>query len=808
MRIATIIFISVIYSIVGHTQNAEISGTILNAENGSALPYANVTVHNAADSALITGKSADASGAFTIKLNYGTYLFKYSYIGFSTFWSEPQTIEKPEVTLPRVTMSPDSRVLEEAVIEGEQSEMTMTLEKKVFNVTQDITSRGGSVSDVLENIPSVDVDQDGNVSLRGNNNVRILINGKQSGLVGISSADALRMLNSEMVERVEIINNPGARYDAEGMAGIINIVLKKEKREGTNAIFSAGGSYPWGTNASAALTHKTQNWTFTGNYSFRHNERPGYGIQNRIAAENGEAVRVLQDEDRMRQNTGHNLMLGTTWEPNKYNEIDFIAVGAISDGLSHALIDYTTLANGDLRETSFRDFVEIEDEYSYNFTLEHTKTFPQEKRKWRTSLDFNDSYETEDADADQYFYDASGNEFFNRRLLQQTLNNENQTNWVLESDYEHPFNDNGKLEGGIKSSLRIINTRYEVENFNTTEEIFEAQPQFTNDFKYDEGIHAAYFMYNNQWNKFSLMAGLRTEWSVIEIEQAQTAENVKRNYVDPFPSFAVSYEVSQANTFQFNYSRRIRRPNFWNLNPFFNFRNPLNYRSGNPELNPQYTHSVELSHLFFKDKGSLNTSIYTRESTGVIQYIQRVQDGITLTRPENVANQLNYGVELAGNYRPKEGMRIGGSFNYYGSTLDATNIENGFKTSFSTWQAQVNSSFELPKEIQLQVRLNHRASRITAQGIRNPVTFVTAGLGKNFWDDKLSVDFNVRDIFNSRIRRSRTVGEDFSIYNEGQWRPRTYRLTVTYRIKNERKRKDLEEKVKKELGGDNYDNDD
>lgn len=206
-----------------------------------------------------------------------------------------------------------------------------------------------------------------------------------------------------------------------------------------------------------------------------------------------------------------------------------------------------------MRETSFRDYIELEDKHSYNFTLEHTKTFPQENRKWRSSLDFNDSYEIEDADADQYFYDAAGNEFFERRLLQQTLNNENQINWVLESDYEHPFGENGKLEGGIKSSLRIIDTKYEVENFNTTEEIFEAQPQFTNDFKYDEGIHAAYFMYNNQWNKFSLMAGLRTEWSVIEIEQAQTAENVKRNYVDPFPSFAVSYEISQTNTFQFNY---------------------------------------------------------------------------------------------------------------------------------------------------------------------------------------------------------------------------------------------------------------
>lgn len=698
-------------------------------------------------------------------------------------------------------------MLQEAVIESEQNEMTMTLEKKVFNVTQDITSRGGSVSDVLENIPSVDVDQDGNVSLRGNSNVRILINGKQSGLVGISSAEALRMLNSEMVERVEIINNPSARYDAEGMAGIINIVLKKEKRTGTNALLSAGASYPMGTNASASLTHKTEKWTFSGNYSFRHNERPGYGIQNRIAAENGEAVRVLQDENRTRQRTGHNMMLGAAYEPNKYNEIEFIAVGSISRGTSEALIDYTTLANDELRETSFRDYIELEDKHSYNFTLEHTKTFPQENRKWRSSLDFNDSYEIEDADADQYFYDAAGDEFFERRLLQQTLNSENQINWVLESDYEHPYGENGKLEGGIKSSLRIIDTKYEVENFNTTEEIFEAQPQFTNDFKYDEGIHAAYFMYNNQWNKFSLMAGLRTEWSVIEIEQAQTAENIQRNYVDPFPSFGFSYEISQTNTFQFNYSRRIRRPNFWNLNPFFNFRNPLNYRSGNPELNPQYTHSVELSHLLFKEKGSLNTSVYARESTGVIQYIQRVQDGITLTRPENVANQLNYGIEFAGNYRPKKGIRIGGSLNYFGSTLDATNIENGFKTTFSTWQAQINSSFELPKEIQLQVRVNHRASAITAQGARNPITHVTAGIGKNFWDDQFSIDFNIRDLFNSRIRRARTVNSDFAIYDERQWRPRTYRLTLTYRIKNERK-KNLEEKVKKELGGDDYGGDD
>ena len=807
MRHIVLIFSLIINSFASFTQNATVTGNIRNSETNETLPYANVTVHDPGDSSIVAGKSANADGTYVINLSYGTYLFKYSYIGFSTFWSKPQTIEKEKVSLPQIHLKSDSRMLQEAVIESEQNEMTMTLEKKVFNVTQDITSRGGSVSDVLENIPSVDVNQDGNVSLRGNSNVRILINGKQSGLVGISSAEALRMLNSEMVERVEIINNPSARYDAEGMAGIINIVLKKEKREGTNAIFSAGASYPWGTNASASLTHKTEKWTFSGNYSFRHNERPGYGIQKRIAAENGEAVRVLQDEDRTRQRTGHNMMLGAAWEPNKYNEIEFIAVGSVSRGTSDALIDYTTLAGGELRETSIRDFTEIENENSYNFTLEHTKTFTQKDRRWRTSIDFNDNYETEDADADQYFYDSAGNEFFERRLLQQTINKESQINGVLESDYEHPFSDNGKLEGGIKSSLRIINTEYGVNNYNTSEQVFEAQPQFTNDFLYDEGIHAAYFMYNNQWNKFSLMAGLRAEWSVIEIEQAQTNENISRSYVDPFPSFGVSYEVSKTNTFQINYSRRIRRPNFWNLNPFFNFRNPLNYRSGNPELNPQYTHSTELSHLFFKEKGSLNTSVYARESSGVIQYIQRIEDGITLTRPENVANQLNYGIEFAGNYRPKKGIRIGGSLNYYGSTLDATNIENGFKTTFSTWQAQINSSFELPQEIQLQVRVNHRASAITAQGVRNPITHVTTGIGKNFWDDQFSIDFNIRDLFNSRIRRARTVNSDFAIYDERQWRPRTYRLTLTYRIKNERK-KDLEEKVKKELGGDHYSGDD
>lgn len=801
LRSLFLLSLSVLFSLQIAAQTSTVEGVVKDGENAGVLPFANVTVHSPADSALITGTSANGEGKYSFKLNYGIYLFKYSYLGYASFWSEPQTIEEPRTTLPPVSLLGDAQMLQEAVIEDEQSEMTMTLEKKIFNVTQDITSRGGSVSDVLENIPSVDVDQDGNVSLRGNSNVRILINGKQSGLVGISSTEALRMLNSEMVERIEVINNPGARYDAEGMAGIINIVLKKEKRFGTNAILSAGGSYPWGTNASAALTRKTENWTFTGNYSFRKDERPGYALQNRIAAENGEAVRVLQDENRSRQRTGHNLMLGAGWEPDKYNEFEFIAVGSVSDGTFGSLIDYTTLVNGELRETSFRDFTELEEKHSYNFTFEHNRSFDQENRKWRTSLDYNNSFEIEDAEADQFFYDADGVEFFERRLLQQTLNDENQVNFVLESDYEQPFGKNGTWEAGIKSSLRKINTSYQVENYNTNEEIFEPQPQFTNDFLYDEGIHAAYFIYNNSWNKFSLMAGVRTEWSVIEIDQAQTGENVKRNYVDPFPSFGMSYELSETHTLQLNYTRRIRRPSFWNLNPFFNFRNPLHYRSGNPELNPQYTHSGEISHLFYHEKGSLNTSIYTRHSTGVIQWIQSVEDNITLTRPENVASQLNYGLELAGSYRPTPKARLGGSLNFYGSTIDATNIENGFKTTFSTWRAQINSTFELPADLQLQVRVNHRASAITAQGAREPVTFVTTGLGKNFWDDKLSVDFNVRDLFNSRVRRSRTVSPDFAIYNEGQWRPRTYRITLTYRINNEKKGKNYEKRVKERLGG-------
>lgn len=776
-------------------------GSIVEGKSKKAIQFASVSVISLPDSVFQDGTITDQNGEYKIELSDGKFAVLVEFMGYGKTYSEPFTVSGNIVKLDPIEISQKAETLQEAVVEAERSEMALTMEKKTFEVSQDITSQGGSASDILENVPSVTVDNDGSVSLRGNSNVRILINGKQSGLVGVSSQDALRMLASDMVERVEVITNPSARYDAEGMAGIINIILKKDKEMGTNAVFTGGARYPWGYNASASLTHKRGDWSFSGNYSFRDRARPRYSEQRRQTLESDTAVTVLQDDQGMRSGQSHNIMGGVQWSPDEYNEFSFDGVYSTSHGNNTSDVDYRTFDPFRLRSTSLRENDEIEDEENYDLTFEHRRTFPEEKREWVTSLDYNTGDEIEDTEAEQRFYGPSGNEVDSLFTLQNTYNREQQDNFVFQSDYVHPFSENGKVEFGVKSSWRVINTNYFVEDFDPASDSYERLPRFSNDFLYDEQIHAAYGMYSNKWGKFGIAAGLRAEWSVINVVQEQTNDDIKRDYINPFPTLSLSYELDKVNTVQLSYSRRINRPGFWDLNPFFSYTNPLYFRSGNPKLNPEYTNSLEATYLFFKQKGNLNISTYYRHSTGVIQRVSTIEDGVTISRPQNVTQQENFGLELTGMYRPFEWWRVGGSVNYYGSRLDASNvIENGNR-EFTTWQSQLNTQITTPGDIKVQLRANHRAATVTAQGIRKNITYLTAGVSRSFFDDKFAVNFNVRDVFNSRKYRGTTIGDGFVIESEGQWRPRTFTLSLTYRLKNE----DLEKgKGEGDFGGGDY----
>ena len=789
------LFLLLFTAVTSYSQNKpnqtgalKIVGTIVDAQNEDALEYATVTALKAQDSSFVGGTITESTGRYTLDLPAGSYLLKYEFIGFEKQWAGPFVLNPKTSPLKadQVALASKSQMLKEAVVKAEKSQVTLSLEKKTFEVGKDLSSIGGTATDVLENVPSVTVDAEGGVSLRGNGNVRILINGKQSGLLGISGTDALQMFPADQIERVEVITNPSARYDAEGMAGIINIILKEDKEKGTNGVFSVSAGLPQMVNASANISHQKGDFTYSLGYSFRNRAFGGFRDEDRTLFGSETDTILSQEEDMNRAGNRHGINGGIQYQPNKKNLLIINGNYRYSKGLNTADVEYlTTNGFGSTLSRSSRTNDELEEEDGFDVSLDYTKKFDKEGQEWVTTINYNQSDEIEDTDSEELIF--NGQNEIQRTLLQRSYNEEFQQNGVFQSDFVLPLKKNQKLEFGVKSSLRIIETDYFVEEFDEGDNEWNPLPGVTNQFIYNEGIHAAYGMYRKKWDKFGLLAGMRVEYSDISTEQIETEQLNERDYVDPFPTIHMSYEIDKVNSVQLSYSRRIERPNFWELNPFFNFTNPVSFRSGNPNINPEYTNSLEFSFLAFKNKWNLSSSVYYRHSYDVIQWIRTVEDSITFTRPENVAEQHSYGLELTGSYSIYDWWKMNGTVNVYGANLDASNVANGRQVNFISSTVQMSSMMNFKHDVNLQIRGNYEAPQETAQGKRLYIAHMDVALTKDVLKGKATVSFKVRDVFNSRIRRTEASGDNFDLYTERQWRPRMFIAGFTYRLNQENK---------------------
>tara|TARA_Y100000782_G_C10188738_1_gene268855 strand:- start:308 stop:2740 length:2433 start_codon:yes stop_codon:yes gene_type:complete len=782
-----LLFIPLILPSLSYGQSGKkypVKGTVVDAANSAPLEFATVSAFSTSDSSLAGGSITDISGNFNIEVAAGSYYFQIEFIGYTAINKGPFTIgqQRKSLNIGTVAIESKAELLKEAVVEAERSQVALSLEKKSFEVSQDLSSIGGTATDILENVPSVTVDAEGEVSLRGNSNVRILINGKQSGLVGISGSEALQMLPADQIERVEVITNPSARYDAEGVSGIINIILKEEKKPGTNGVLSLSAGYPQMFSGSANLSHQRGKWTFSGGYSFRNRSNGGFHYDERETydTEGGEVLK--QDEDMTRSSNRHGINGGLQFQPNTKNQLSISGNYRTSSGTNLAEVDYDGTNLNDVPTSySFRKNEEAEDQDGYDLSFDYTKKFAKEKQEWVTTVNFNQSNEIEDTDAEQTYYNISDNSVSGIDL-QHTYTEEFQQNSVFQSDYVHPLKGDGALEVGVKSSLRVIETDYYVEDYDNASDTWTRIAGLSNKFNYEEGIYAAYAMFRKKFNKFGVLAGVRVEYSDILTEQLETDQRNKRDYVDPFPTIHVSYQLDKINSVQLSYSRRIRRPNFWDLNPFFSYSNPYSYRSGNPNVNPEYTNSVEFAFLSFRKKWNINASVYYRHSYNVIQWISTVEDSTTYSMPVNVAERHSYGLELTGSYTLTEWWKVNGTLNTFGAQLNASNVENGRDVNYISATVQLSSMMNFKNGYTFQVRGNYQAPEERAQGKRYYTAYMNVALTKELFKGNATVSFKIDDVFNSRVFRSRSTGDNFNNYSEHQWRPRMFIIGFTYRL--------------------------
>jgi outer membrane cobalamin receptor len=769
------------------SQTVMVKGKIMDSLFSTPLSFASISIFTKQDKKLVNGSLASDSGDFSVELSPGTYYAEIEFMGYSLYKTVDFILskEKPLYDLGLIKLVVSAGTLSEVVVQAEKSSMQLALDKKIFNVGKDLANAGGSASDILTNIPSVSVDAEGNVKLRGSDNVRILIDGKPSGLVSIKGGSGLQQLQASMIDRVEIITNPSARYEAEGMAGIINIILKKENRQGFNGSVELVTGYPTNLGAAANFNYRHKKINFFINYGIAYRRQPGKGSLYQEVY-NADTTFILKQNNRGNViGFNNNIRGGLDYY---FTEKDILTISYLyrrSKGNRITDISYEDYLFNISNLTSFIKRRQDEDETEPNseYSLSYKKSFNKKGHELIAEIKYLDYWENSDQLFTQHYFNPNGTEDASKGILQKSLNDEFEKQWLFQFDYIKPIAEEGKFETGFRSSFRNIVNDYVVSQQDNGGG-FTPLPGLDNIFVYDENIHAVYGILGNKSENISYQAGLRAEWTDVKTILKETNQENPRNYVNLFPSAHLTFSMPKENAMQLSYSRRVRRPFYNDLTPFVTFSDSRNFFSGNPDLDPEFSNVVEMGHIKSFDKGSFTSSVYYRSTKGKIDRIRSVNaEGNSVTRTENLLSEKAFGLEFTSGYSPFKWWKMDFNFNFFHADIDGTNIRPGYKARTYSWFARQTSRFTLPENFDIQIRTNYEAPQKTAQGKRKALYFADLSMSKDVFKGKGTINLNVLDIFNTRRMRVITNGENFYSGGNFQFRRRQINLTLNYRIR-------------------------
>lgn len=790
-----------------------ITGTVIDEETNQPLEYATLVLQSLRNPEKITGGITDATGKFAVETFPGKYNVRVEYLSYKTYALEAQTYRE-STDLGVVKLAIDAEQLEAVVVVGEKTTVELRLDKKVYNVGSDLTVKGGSVTDVLDNVPSVTVDVEGNISLRGNESVRILINGKPSALSGLSP-EALQQLPAESIEKVEVITNPSARYDAEGTAGILNIILKQSKTTGLNGSITLNVGDPTSYGGNISLNLRRDKFNIFTNTSYRYRKGPGNALFEQENFNSDGTTASFQDEIRNyeRQSDGFNTNIGFELFIDSTSSITNSFVYRKSDGDDIIDIDFENFDANRIATLQRNRFTnELEDEEDIQYSVNYQKKFNDEGHELKIDYQYSTGNEIENSIINEVVLNNNSN-----LPTEQTINDETQINQLIQADYVLPFGkDNAsQFELGYRGTFNNFNTDFDFGIL--ADGILDSDPNFSNELNYKEYVNAFYTQLGSKFGKWNALGGLRIENSDIGIELVNTNDITNKNYTDFFPSLFLGYEFSEEEQITISYSRRLRRPRSRFINPFPSRSSNTNLFQGNPNLDPTYTDAYDIGYLKRYDKLSLNGSIYLNSSTGVFQFItQETGDFVTIDNPNDVLNPVvvpvqartpinlatdkRYGGELTSTYTPKRGWRFTWNVNVFQQQLRGdftfTNFQNEvitqtFDADNFTWFTRLSAKIPLPGKIDFQGNAFYRGPNKNAQTRNQGILSANLAFSKDIIKDKATLSLNVSDLFNSRKRISETRTENVFTYSEFQWRQRQINLSFLYRFnqkKNQRQR--------------------
>lgn len=806
-------FIALLFCTTFFAQTAlkkvNVTGKVIDKITSQPMEYVTVTFIKSDNNKIVNGSTTDKNGNFNVELNSGIYAIKFEFMGYKNVVLTQQNLTS-DTNLGNIQMEEDAKEIETVVVRAEKTTVDIKLDKKVYNLGKDLLVKGGTVSDVLDNIPSVTVDQEGNISLRGNENVKVLIDGKPSNAVSVN--DALKMLPADAVDKVEVITNPSARYDAEGGAGILNIILKKGKTNGFNGTLMGTTGNPDNHGINGTLNYKTNQFNLFTTQGYNYRSNPGYTQVNTRYLNNDNSTNSFIDEhrDNQRINKGYNGGFGFDWYLDKSTTWTNSVNYRRNIGDNEENVDFNNFnANRDFTFYRNRLNQENQKEENIEFNSNLVKNFKTSGHKLTIDASFSDSKNYSNATIfdNSTLYPSTG--------IDLTKNNQEQRRSLIQADYVLPIGDKYQFEAGYRGNFVNALTDYAVLNngvLNTS---------FTNVLEYVENVNALYTQFGIKMNKLSMLYGLRFEDSDIEVNQLTSSIYKNKKYNNFFPSAFFTYEVTDNTNLSLNYSRRINRPRGRQLNPFSTYSSNINLFRGNPDLNPTLTDAIDLGFLTQLGKLTLSTSAYynyTKNSFQMVRFVEGLNpDGVPITTSSfvNIGQENRTGFEFTLNYTPYKWWKLNSNFNafrvqtkgdFFYSYYDASNnlIEKtqNFDNTATSWFARVNSKVTLPSKIDWQTNVTYNGPQNNAQGRVKGIFAMNLGFSKDVLKDKATIALNVNDVFNSRIRRMETyIPGQIDSNSEMQWRKRQITLSFTYRFNKQKNEKEKQPKRESDDNG-------
>lgn len=751
-------------------------GTVLDKSTTKPIEFSTISVFKIADSTLVTGSISSATGTFLVdKIPIGVFYVKIEFIGFeATIINNVEFSDtKNEVNLGTINLASFSKNMDQFEFVDEKELMETQIDKKVYNVSKDISVQGGTGLDVIKNMPSVEVDEEDKISLRGDKGVQILIDGRPTT---ISASDMLKQIPASSVEKVEVITNPSAKYNPEGMSGILNVILKKEKASGFNGSVNLGYRYNGNNGYNSSL-----NFTYRKN---KININSNVGIYTGNWNSNStESRNFFGDTTYTQQMLTHSFgehsslwySLGLDYYINKKNTFYIQTNSWNWGGKYNSKRRYNYLDAENVNQSFSNRMSENENKgIGYGLTTGWQSQFNSEEHTLDVEINLNKNID------ESYGINEQTHFFVNRDNQYQNTNQDGLGNQLdVKIDYEFPITDSLKLEAGFKGTVNNNNSDFFSESSKTITDLIP-DTNLNNTFDYQQQVYAAYVILGKQFKKVGVKLGSRMEQTLVNTELINTKEINNQDYLSFFPSVHLSYKFTEKNEVLLSYSRRINRPENWDVNPFASYNNPYSLYKGNPSLKPEYIDVYELSYLRFWDKFNFNSSAYFRQVNDKHQSITTLTDSnVYVTTQENLSKSQITGGEITLGYNPKKWWKMNGTLNVWSSNLN--NASSDFNQNTYGWSTNFSTNFTMPKKWSANARLKYSGKQRTIQGINKDNYNVSLSVSKQFMKEKARLTLRFDDIFQTQrwAFESNNVGNS-SYSSESRWSSTSVNLSFSY----------------------------